>query len=39
MLMEFFAAALIAGFVALGLIGHAELLRAVFFHPQTPQHA
>jgi hypothetical protein len=36
MLMEFLAAALIAGFIALALIGHAALFRAVFFSPQAP---
>jgi hypothetical protein len=37
MLLEFFAATLIAGFIALALIGHAALLRAVFLPPQAPE--
>jgi hypothetical protein len=34
MLMELFAAAPIAGFFTLALIGHVELFRAVCFRPQ-----
>ena len=36
MLMELFSAALAAGFIALVLIGHAELLRALFYSAQAP---
>ena len=34
-MLEFLVTASIAGFVALALIGHAALFRAVFFSPQA----